>query len=249
MASQRKPRDVPAEPRSRVQLQRERLGDLVYGKVLEQILSGAFAIGDRLPTEAEFAETFSVSRPVIREAMQRLQSDGVVLTRQGAGTYVRRKPPRRLMELIQSSKVADVLRCIEARMAIEGATANFAAQRRTEPDVVRLQSSIENLRRSFESGEINPEVDFAFHRIIAEASGNRHLLGAFDFLTKGIRANMLVTLGITRKGSKERVQRIVDEHERVLDAILDSDGDSAALAMRYHLDQARKRLMDGSRDY
>lgn len=249
MPSHSKSLDVLGEQAGRIQLQRERLADLVYGKVLEQVLSGQFGIGDRLPTETEFAETFSVSRPVIREAMQRLQSDGVVLTRQGAGTYVRRKPPRRLMELIQSSKVADVLRCIEARMAIEGATAHFAAQRRTEPDIVRLQASIEELRRTFENGELNPEVDFAFHRIIAGASGNRHLLGVFDFLTKGIRANMLVTLGITRKGSKERAQRIVDEHERVLDAILDSDSDSAALAMRYHLDQARKRLMDGGRDY
>ena len=108
---------------------------------------------------------------------------------------------------------------------------------------------MEDLRRTFESGEIDAEIDFAFHRAIAEASSNSHLLGAFDFLTKGIRDNMSVTLGITRKGSKERAQRIVDEHERILDAVLDSDGSSAELAMRYHLDQARKRLMDGSRDY
>jgi DNA-binding FadR family transcriptional regulator len=249
MPSQSKFRSVQADTTGRLRVQRERLGDLVYGKVLEQILAGQFAVGDRLPTETEFADMFSVSRPVIREAMQRLQSDGVVLTRQGAGTYVHRKPPRRLIEVIQSSKVADVLRCIEARMAVEGATAHFAAQRRTDADVLRLQTSIENLRRDFEAGIINPEVDFTFHQNIAEASGNRHLLGAFDFLTKNIKANMSVTLGITRKGSKERAQRVVDEHERIIDAILDSDGDSASLAMRYHLDQARKRLMDGSRDY
>jgi DNA-binding FadR family transcriptional regulator len=153
------------------------------------------------------------------------------------------------MELIQSSSVSDILRLIEARMAIEGVTANFAAQRRTDSDVTRLQSSIRELRRTFENGEIDPQIDFDFHRFIAEASGNRHLLGSFDFLHKSIKANMAVTLGITRKGSKERAQRIVDEHERIFDAILDSDSESAALAMRYHLDQARKRLLDGSREY
>ena len=229
--------------------QRERLGDVIYGQLLEHIISGRFPKGEKLPTENEFAKMFKVSRPVIRNALLRLQGDGVVVTRQGAGTYVNRRPPRRLTEMTQVSKVAEILRCMEARMGLEAETARFAALRRTPADVGKLELAMKVLRKEFARGSITPDADLAFHRLIAEASKNSYLLGLFDFLAGAIQGAMKVTLGITRKGSNARSQRVIDEHERIFDAIRDADAESAALAVRYHLDQARKRLMDRSREY
>ncbi|MBN9058887.1 MAG: FadR family transcriptional regulator, partial [Rhizobiales bacterium] len=67
---------------------REKLADILYGQILEQIVSGTFAAGDRLPSENDICKAFEVSRPVVREALQRLQADGLVIARQGAGTFV-----------------------------------------------------------------------------------------------------------------------------------------------------------------
>ena len=66
---------------------KERLADILYGQIFEQILSGAFKEGDRLPTEHEISSAFDVSRPVVREALIRLQADGLIYARRGAGTF------------------------------------------------------------------------------------------------------------------------------------------------------------------
>jgi DNA-binding transcriptional MocR family regulator len=79
-------------------IERPRLSDTIYGQLLDEIMAGRFSAGDRLPTENQLAQRFSVSRPVVREALQRLQTDGVVIARQGSGTYVQRSPSQRVAE-------------------------------------------------------------------------------------------------------------------------------------------------------
>ena len=68
---------------------RLRLSDTVYNQLLGDILEARIAVGERLVPETQLAERFAVSRPVVREALQRLQSDGVVISRQGSGSFFR----------------------------------------------------------------------------------------------------------------------------------------------------------------
>jgi DNA-binding FadR family transcriptional regulator len=227
---------------------KERYGDFIYGQLLEQITSGAFIVGMRLPSEKEFSQIFDVSRPVIRQALARLQADGIVISRRGSGTILNNLPPPGLMQS-GGSAVADMLRVFEARLALEAATAKLAAVRKTDQDIKQLEEVMGEYRQEFETNAIRPEYDMAFHRTIAEASNNRHLLALFQHLEGAIEKGLSVNLGYTRLGSKERAQRILDEHERIYDALMDGDGDAAQLAMSYHLDQARRRLIDGSRRY
>ena len=99
---------------------KERLGDRLYGQILEQIASGALRPGDKLPSENELCRLFNVSRPVVRQALVRLQADGLVITRKGMGTLVQNSPPEGLTRFSQPSDVAHMLRCLELRLAIEG---------------------------------------------------------------------------------------------------------------------------------
>jgi DNA-binding FadR family transcriptional regulator len=181
--------------------------------------------------------------------LTRLQADGVVVSRKGSGTILRKVPPKGLMEAADGSDVGDILRSFEARIALEAATAKFAAIRKTEQDIERLERAMANFRKEFDTGAIRPEFDLAVHQAIAEASNNRHLIALFFHLVPMIDTGASLALSFTRLGSKERAQRILDEHERIFDAIMDGDGDSASVAMIYHLDQARRRLIDGSRSY
>jgi DNA-binding FadR family transcriptional regulator len=227
---------------------KERLGDQLYGQILQQIVSGALKEGDKLPSENEICRSFQVSRPTVREALMRLHADGLVTTRQGSGTFVLQRPSDRLTQLAEVSDVAGMLRCLEVRIALEGQAATLAAQRRTPAQLDRISAALSALRSAFETGTVAADLDFAFHLAVAAASGNRLFADVLQTLNETIRGAMTVALGITRTGSKDRARRVVEEHEAIEEAIARGDAEAAGLAMRYHLHRARQRVTDGQRD-
>jgi len=241
-----KPRTSPL--RNAPARRRGRLGDQVYGKLLEQIVSGRYAVGDRLPGENDLAERFEVSRPVVREALNRLQADGLVTSRQGSGTFVARVPPRQIVKLAPGASIAAILRVFEVRIALEGQAARLAAERRSESELAAIGDALEAMKSAMGSGQSAKEADFAFHRCVAVASGNMTLVEILDGLAETVGAGMTVALSITRQGTQQRSARVIDEHVRIYEAIAAAEPDSADLAMRYHIDQARKRLTDRKRD-
>ncbi len=229
---------MPLDPRPR-----ERLADQIYGKLLEDIASQSKSVGDRLPTENQLALSFGVSRPVVREALTRLQSDGFIASRQGAGTFVRNRPPSRLLKFASAAGLSNFLSSFEVRIALEGEAARLAALRRTSDDIVRITATIQALRADIAAGTANTDADFDFHRAIARASGNPLLL---EVLTAILPPR-------TAEGSQPtpgyiRGDRVLDEHNRIAEAIVAGQAESASLAMRYHIDQARIRLTDVERD-
>jgi GntR family transcriptional regulator, transcriptional repressor for pyruvate dehydrogenase complex len=225
-------------------IERPRLSDAIYGQLLEEIMAGRFSTGDRLPTENQLAQRFCVSRPVVREALQRLQGDGVVIARQGSGTYVQRSPSQRVAELTSQHSLHEVLQVMELRMALEEMSARLAARNRTDEQVGVIEQARQALGDVFGQGVAAKEADYAFHRAIAVASGNGVLVETLDQLSERVKGGMNVTLSLTRDASEQRRGRVLDEHDRIVHAIRIGDADSASIAMRYHLDQARNRLLD-----
>lgn len=225
-------------------IERPRLSDSVYGQLLGEIMAGGFAEGARLPTEHQLAQRFAVSRPVVREALQRLQSDGVVMARQGSGTYVQRSPSQRVAELTSQLSLHEVLQALELRMAMEDLAARLAARNRTDEQMRAIEAARRALGEAFGQGSAAKEADYAFHRAIAVASGNGLLVEALDQLSERVKGGMNVTLTLTREASDQRRARVLDEHDRIVHAIRVADTESAGIAMRYHLDQARNRLLD-----
>src|SRR5688572_2633071 len=225
-------------------IERPRLSDTIYGQLLEEIMAGRFSAGDRLPTENQLAQRFSVSRPVVREALQRLQTDGVVIARQGSGTYVQRSPSQRVAELTTKVSLHEVLQVMELRMSLEELAARLAARNRTDEQLRAIMHARQQLSEVFGQGVRAKEADYGFHRAIAVASGNVLLVQALDQLSDRVQGGMNVTLSLTREASEKRRERVLDEHDRIVNAIRIGDADSASIAMRYHLDQARNRLLD-----
>ena len=97
---------------------RPRLSDQLYSQILEQIVSGRLSEGSRLPPEKEICEMFGVSRPVVRDALLRLRSDGLVQSRQGSGTFIQRRPAKRLSDFGGMDQVPEFLRVLELRMPV-----------------------------------------------------------------------------------------------------------------------------------
>jgi DNA-binding FadR family transcriptional regulator len=227
---------------------KERLADILYGQIFEQILSGAFKEGDRLPTEHEISSAFDVSRPVVREALIRLQADGLIYARRGAGTFVRAVPPTAITNFATPSNISGYLKSFEVRFALEAAAATLAAERRSVAHLNTMAEINDQLRDRMMRGESASDEDFAFHREIAVASGNDLFVSQFDNLRSEVGGSMSMALGLTKLGSEERRHAVLREHQQIVEAIRAGNGELSALYMRYHLVQARERITDSHRD-
>jgi DNA-binding FadR family transcriptional regulator len=230
---------------------KQRLGDQLYGQILEQIVSGSFEEGTKLPSESQICKAFQVSRPTVREALMRLHADGLVATRQGAGTFVQKRPPGHLTRLAKVSDVAGLLRCMEVRIALEDRAAGLAAERRTPQELERVLRAMDALRTHSTAGGgggAPARADYDFHRAVASASGNELFAAMLEMIHDTMLQAMALAHDITRAGSEERGRRVIEEHEAVAEAIRRRDAEGASLSMRYHLHRARQRVTDGQRD-
>jgi GntR family transcriptional repressor for pyruvate dehydrogenase complex len=227
---------------------RERLSDQLYGHIFDEIVGGRLAVGTQLPPESEVCDRFGVSRPVVREALLRLRADGLVTSQQGRGTFVIHQPAERIRKLARAQDLAGFLRCLEVRIALEGEAARLAAQRCNEVQLETIVVTHERFLGSAEAGRHDPDADLAFHSAIAKATGNSFFQEMQDAIHASIVGFMHVSLALTRTGSRQRSQRVLDEHAAIVDAIRGGDGERACIAMRHHLMQARARVVDRTRD-
>jgi GntR family transcriptional repressor for pyruvate dehydrogenase complex len=227
---------------------RQRLGDQLYGQILDQIIGGKLKEGERLPPETELGEMFGVSRPVVREALLRLRADGLVQARQGAGTFVRQCPAARLKNFTEAGEVAALLRGVEIRMPLEGAAARLAAERRTLSDLDVIIAAQMRFAQDAEAGKMSAATDFALHAAIADATGNCYFRTVLLHLRDVINDFMMLSLNLTRTGSAQRARNVLLEHAEVVEAIRKQEPETAQIAMLYHIGQARSRMVDRSRD-
>jgi DNA-binding FadR family transcriptional regulator len=224
------------------------LADQLYGQILEQIVSGALQQSDKLPSENQICAAFGVSRPVVRDALRRLQDDGLIEARRGVGSFVRRRPPQGLIEFTTADAVSGLMRAMEARMGFEAAAARFAALRAGQREIVRIRSALLVLDDRMRQRLPARDADFDFHVAVAEASGNEVFITLLHAVRKEIERAMDVAQGITREGSQGRIERVMQEHRQIYEAIVARDPDAAGLNMAHHLLQARQRVTDNARE-
>ncbi|KTC28688.1 transcriptional regulator PdhR, partial [Pseudomonas sp. ABAC61] len=184
------------------QIRQRRLSDDIVERLEAMILEGTLTAGERLPAERALAEQFGVSRPSLREAIQKLTAKGLLISRQGGGNYVVQgvgstfSDP--LLHLLENNPEAqrDLL---EFRHTLEASCAYYAAQRATSVDRERLTQAFEALQDCYARADDNSRseegaADARFHLAIAEASHNAVLLhtirGLFDLLKRNVVTNI-----------------------------------------------------------
>jgi DNA-binding FadR family transcriptional regulator len=223
-----------------------RLGDQLYEQILEQIVVGKLPEGSRLPSESQLCAAFGVSRPVVREALSRLQADGVVVSRHGSGSFVQRRPNQDLLRLAPIGSIADLMRCFEVRIALEGEVAHLAASRRTEDDLQAIKAALEELDGVIARGEVGSEADIRFHKAIAVASKNKLFVATLETLATHVFQGMTVARNLSLKRSQARLQLVQEEHIAIYEAIKREDPEAARATMRAHIDNARTRVLSDS---
>ncbi|MEK9522086.1 FadR/GntR family transcriptional regulator [Streptomyces sp. NPDC087908] len=198
------------------------LSDQVIAELRNQITSGEWPVGSRIPTEPELVEQLGVARNTVREAVRALAHNGLLDIRQGSGTYV-----------VATSELAGVMHrrfagsdprhVAELRSTLESAAARLAAARRGERDLKQLDALLVRREEAWESGDAERFVttDAAFHHAVVAASGNEVLTELYadlgDLLREWLRDDV---------GQVLLPENWMD-HGRLVDAIREGDAERA----------------------
>lgn len=213
-------------------------------RLAAEIMSARLPPGARLPTEQEMVTAMGVSRTVIREAVAALRAEGLVVTRQGAGAFVAEDAARRPFRLAVEGlpSIAKVLEVMELRQSVEVDAAGLAASRGSGEARRRVARALAAVDAALERGESGIDEDFAFHRAIAEATGNPQFPHFLEYLGRFIIPRQSIRVAAHRpEGQRTYLETFQREHAVISAAIIRQDAAAAREAMRVHLGNSQAR--------
>lgn len=194
---------------------------------------GEYAIGDKLPSEAELCRTLEVSRPVLREALRALQTMGLTVAKTGKGTFV-------VANTVEDPTFGDYAASdlLEVRRHVEIPVAGYAARRRTAENLDHLAHLLERMERETDTTAW-VAMDTLFHLAVAEAAQNPVFRRVIEEIRDALarQSAFLNELG----GRREQSNR---EHRAIVEALIDGSETDAVEAMSHHLDRVETTLTD-----
>ena len=217
-------------------------GEVAY--VLEQeIRDGIYPVDSRLPTEAALATRFGISRSGIREAIAELRRAHLVITHQGSGSFVAASLPEEPVFSLSYGALdsAELRHVYEIRREVEAGAAALAAANATHEDHRIIQEAVTELARAIDEGRPGSHHDLTLHQAIAVATGNRFFT---EFLTF-FHGRVSVAISTARSNSSQvsgQADAVQNEHQMILDSIVNGEPEEARAAMRVHLTNAMRRL-------
>lgn len=227
-------------------IEAEKLADTVIRQIEGLILQGILRPSEKLPPERDLAATLGVSRPSLREALQRLQDDGLLVARPGSGIYVAEvlgaafAPP--LVRLIARHPRASA-DYLAFRRDLEGLAAERAATRASADDLTRIDQICQRMREAHDSAspQLGADLDVSFHMAIVEAGHNLialHMMRAMQgLLTAGVFDSR------TRIFADQRIHdQVLAQHQRINAALQNRDGAAARQQIETHLDFVAQQL-------
>lgn len=220
-----------------------RLSDQVAQQLATEIRTGRLAPGAKLPAEARLVEQFEVSRTVVREAVSRLKSLGLVDSRQGSGVYVNASAPFAPLNFDrrQTGSKEAVVQMVEVRRALEAEVAALAAKRRTAADITRIRQTVKALDKAVKAGGDGADEDVKFHRAIADAARNPFLISTLEYLAQFLHGATRVTRANEARRADFAAQ-VRAEHEAIVAAIDAGDAGRARQAAGRHMNNAIRRI-------
>lgn len=226
---------IPAMQR----IQSKKLSDVIAEQLETMIIDGSLLPGQKLPPEREFADQFAVSRPSLREAIQKLEAKGLLYRKQGGGTFVKRRLTAvvtdPLLDLI-AQRPETQFDLLEFRHALEGMAAYYAALRGEADDYGKLEQALDALPQSDAQQDKSAEAEALseFYLRMAEASHNVVLLHVMRSLQPMLQENIRGNLEMLARDA-DVTQSIASQRREIVAAILDRDPENARRASNEHL--------------
>lgn len=209
--------------------------DKIIRQIRSLITSGQLSPGDKLPPERKLAEKLGVSRTHVRDAIRKLEFYGILKTLPQSGTVVSGMGITALEGLITDVlklEKSDFNSLVETRVILETNGARLAAERRTAEDIAEIEKALKAYEEKVRSNEPAVEEDLMFHLKIAEASKNAVLKSLMLIITPDI-VNSFIQFKVCDENETEN--KVLKEHQEILQHIVDGNGEAASKAMRNHL--------------
>ncbi len=214
----------------------KRISDQVCDQLREMIYRGYLKPGERLISERELSLALGVSRPTVREAINKLVILGLIDQKQGQGNFVKQPDPKKQNPLAQAmdAENATLVELLEVRMGLECNAAAMAALRADDRDIEFLQNSLQEMKEDIASGGLGNEADVSFHMAISYATRNPvqvHIMrNLYDYLFFGISKNLQGLYEDPRN-----IERIISQHTEIYEAIKSRDSGRAFSCMQRHI--------------
>ncbi len=224
-------------------VEKQRVAEEIATQLRRLILTGHYAIGERLPPERDLAKTLGVNRASLREALKKLEHLGLVKIRQGDGTRVLDFMQTggidlvsHLIPLAESGNLAILTDVLEFRQIYGREVARLAAQRATSEHIIRLREVADAAAAPDVAPEELLRLDFEFYVALTQASGNR----VFGLLINTTRSAVLASAPFFAQLLAPDVVR--KHHRELIKAIETRDADAAARIADQHLSRGRDVL-------
>lgn len=203
------------------------LRELVFESLREAIIGGQLRPGERM-MEIQLAEEMGVSRTPVREAIRKLELEGLVVMIPRKGAYV------------AGLSLKDITDVFEIRRAVEGLAAELAAERITDDELETLERYLVIIAEQIEEGDLNKvvETDTKFHTLLYQASRNNRLTQIINNLREQIQRFRTTSLAYPG-----RMKNALEEHRRIVEAISSRDGEQARRIAQEHIENAENSMM------
>jgi GntR family transcriptional repressor for pyruvate dehydrogenase complex len=217
----------------------------VSDELYEMIRSGILKPGEQLDSIQQLAENFQVGRPAIREALSALSSMGLIEIKQGEGTFVKTFDPAIMNHPLSAALLMDqdnIKHLLEVRKILESGTAEVAAKKRTEENLIELKDMLFNMDKVSDDEELSDKADISFHVAVANASQNELLITLMNHVSELMTEKMRDIRRIALYSEEMTLKQLYQQHVRIYDAIVAQDEDGARSAMLFHLQSVEESL-------
>ncbi|MEK4065846.1 FadR/GntR family transcriptional regulator [Peribacillus sp. FSL R5-0717] len=217
----------------------------VSDELYEMIRSGSLKPGEQLDSIQQLAENFQVGRPAIREALSALSSMGLIEIKQGEGTFVKTFDPAIMNHPLSAALLMDqdnIKHLLEVRKILESGTAEVAAKKRTEENLIELKDMLFNMEKVSDDEELSDKADISFHVAVANASQNELLITLMNHVSELMTEKMRDIRRAALYSEEMTLKQLYQQHVRIYDAIVAQDEAGARSAMLFHLQSVEESL-------
>ncbi len=214
------------------------LSEKVAEDIRTMIVEKNLAPGEKLPNELELSEWINVSRSTVREAIKILVSTNVLEVRRGRGTFVTDNPgvPNDPLGLHFMEEDNLLLHFFEMRLILEPQMIRLAVERGTEKDIEEIKIAYEEVCQKIKTGKNHTNADIRFHNSIAQATHNPIMNRIIPIINNGIKGGYATT-----KDNPETSEVVLGDHQKIMDALNERDGEKAYQAMKHHIQYGMER--------
>lgn len=229
---------------TRKRIQTKKIYEEVTDALVEMIKNGELKPGDRLDSVEQLAQNFDVSRSAVREALSGMRAMGLIVMRQGEGTFVTKFDASQFTLPIHAGllmKKEDIKEIYEVRKILEAGAAKSAAIHHKQEDLIPLQAAIDEMQQANSDGTIGEEADMRFHMAVVNATHNDILI----HLMRSVSEVMLSVLKETRQVlvyTEKKTGSLIHEHQAIYEAIKNREPEKAYTYMLEHLSNVEKSL-------